>query len=43
MNETKYLKGWDKFDWDLYLRYLEAKMIREEDRFLNPKKDDKKF
>lgn len=44
MNEMKYLKGWDKFNFDLYLRYLEAKMAKEElEKNLEKKKSDKEF
>jgi len=44
MNEhIKYLNGWDNFNSDLYLRYLEVKFLKEEDEFLNKRVNDKEW
>ncbi len=44
MEEMKWIQGWDKFNFDLYLRYLEAKFAKEElDKNLEKKKSDKEF
>jgi hypothetical protein len=34
MNEIKYFKGWDNFNYNLYLAYLQAKFAKEETEYL---------
>ena len=41
MNEIKYFKGWDNFNYNLYLAYLQAKFAKEETDYLDKQSQDK--
>lgn len=44
MNDfMKFTNGWDNFNYDLYLQYLDAKSRKEETKHLEPVNTDKIF